>query len=140
VGDCGLKAEGFWRIGTSDFSEDFFPPYPLYLERAPVFFGRVGGEKRNSFLGARGNKEGDSYEIKISRHVLVGPRQLEMQTFDLPKIREDDGLLEVDWSESAVRPWQSMKGGHSCVRPYPIVLGHEIVEGSLNWEKKQRND
>jgi len=28
--------------------------------------------------------------------VLTGPKQLEMQTFDLPNIGADDGLVEVE--------------------------------------------
>ncbi len=60
--------------------------------------------------------------------VLTGPRKLEMQTFDLPNIGEDDGLLQVELvgvcgSDPGIYEGRSTRG----IRPYPIILGHEIV-------------
>ena len=60
--------------------------------------------------------------------VLTGPRRLEMQTFNIPDIKEDDGLLEVELagvcgSDPGIYEGRTTRGP----RPYPIILGHEIV-------------
>ena len=60
--------------------------------------------------------------------VLTGPKKLEMQTFDLPEIGDEDGLLEVErvgvcGSDPAIYSGRPSRGP----RPYPIILGHEIV-------------
>jgi alcohol dehydrogenase len=60
--------------------------------------------------------------------VLTGPQKLEMQTFHLPEIGEDDGLLAVErvgvcGSDPAIYNGRQTRGA----RPYPIILGHEIV-------------
>ncbi len=60
--------------------------------------------------------------------VLTGPQELEMQTFDLPEIGDDDGLLKVEkvgvcGSDPAIYGGRPTRGP----RPYPIILGHEIV-------------
>ena len=60
--------------------------------------------------------------------VLTGPEQLEMRTFDLPAIGEDDGLLEVELvgvcgSDPGIFAGRETFGP----RPYPLIMGHEIV-------------
>jgi alcohol dehydrogenase len=60
--------------------------------------------------------------------VLKGPRQLEMQEFPLPEVGEEDGILKLELigvcgSDPGI---YSGKSG-AAPRPYPIILGHEIV-------------
>ena len=60
--------------------------------------------------------------------VLTGPQEVEMQTFDLPEIGDDDGLLKVEkvgvcGSDPAIYGGRPTRGP----RPYPLILGHEIV-------------
>ena len=60
--------------------------------------------------------------------VLEGPKKLEMQTFVLPEIGEEDGLLAVErvgvcGSDPPIYSGRQTRGA----RPYPIILGHEIV-------------
>jgi alcohol dehydrogenase len=60
--------------------------------------------------------------------VLTRPEKLELQTFKLPEIGDDDGLLEVErvgvcGSDPAIYAGRPSRGP----RPYPIILGHEIV-------------
>lgn len=65
---------------------------------------------------------------KCRAMVLTGPRQLSMQHFALPKIGEEDGLLQVELvgvcgSDPAIYEGQTTRGP----RPYPLIMGHEIV-------------
>jgi alcohol dehydrogenase len=51
-----------------------------------------------------------------------------MRTFDLPEIKADDGLVEVELagvcgSDPGIYEGRTTRGA----RPYPIILGHEIV-------------
>jgi alcohol dehydrogenase len=60
--------------------------------------------------------------------VLVAPKTLEMRTFDLPEISDDDGLLELELvgvcgSDPGIYEGRATRGP----RPFPIILGHEIV-------------
>lgn len=60
--------------------------------------------------------------------VLTGPGSIEMRSFPLPQIGEDDGLLRVELvgvcgSDPGIFSGRSTRGP----RPYPIILGHEIV-------------
>ena len=60
--------------------------------------------------------------------VLTGPQKLELQRFDLPEIGADDGLLALECvgvcgSDPAIFEGRPTRGP----RPYPIILGHEIV-------------
>lgn len=60
--------------------------------------------------------------------VLTAPRTLEIRTYDLPAIGEEDGLLEVELvgicgSDPGIYGGRPTRGP----RPYPIILGHEIV-------------
>ncbi len=75
--------------------------------------------------------------------VLTGPKQLEMQTFDLPNIGADDGLVEVELvgvcgSDPGIYGGRPTRG----IRPYPIILGHETVGRvvELGEEAKKRLD
>ena len=52
--------------------------------------------------------------------VLVAPNKLEMQTFDLPDIGEEDGLLEVELAGVCGSDVGILKGKESFgPRPYP---------------------
>ena len=60
--------------------------------------------------------------------VLTGPQKLELQRFDLPEIGADDGLLALECvgvcgSDPGIFEGRPTRGP----RPYPIILGHEIV-------------
>ncbi|MBM4332626.1 MAG: zinc-binding dehydrogenase [Deltaproteobacteria bacterium] len=60
--------------------------------------------------------------------VLTAPKTLKMQTFNIPEIKEDDGLLKVELvgvcgSDPGISEGRQTRG----VRPFPIILGHEIV-------------
>ncbi|MEW6670867.1 MAG: alcohol dehydrogenase catalytic domain-containing protein [Thermodesulfobacteriota bacterium] len=60
--------------------------------------------------------------------VLTGPRKMELQRFELPEIGEEDGLLALECvgvcgSDPAIFEGRPTRGP----RPYPIILGHEIV-------------
>lgn len=66
---------------------------------------------------------------KRSRAVVVsGPGLLEIREFPLPDVKADDGLLEVELagvcgSDPGIFAGRLSRG----LRPYPIILGHEIV-------------
>jgi alcohol dehydrogenase len=65
---------------------------------------------------------------KTRAMVLKGPRKLEMEEFDLPEVGEDDGLLRLELigvcgSDPGIYKGK-LRGGP---RPYPLILGHEIV-------------
>lgn len=67
--------------------------------------------------------EGESRAV-----VLTGPGTIELRRFPLPRIGEDDGLLKVELvgvcgSDPGIFSGSSTRGN----RPYPIILGHEIV-------------
>lgn len=60
--------------------------------------------------------------------VLTAPEKLELQTFALPQIGDEDGLLKVErvgvcGSDPSIYAGRPTRGP----RPYPIILGHEIV-------------
>ena len=60
--------------------------------------------------------------------VLVGPNRLEMQTFELPQIGEEDGILEMELvgicgSDVGICAGKETFGP----RPFPLIMGHEIV-------------
>ncbi|MBW1700072.1 MAG: alcohol dehydrogenase catalytic domain-containing protein [Deltaproteobacteria bacterium] len=71
--------------------------------------------------------------------VLTGPETLVMQSFDLPQIGEEDGLLAVERvgvcaSDPSIYMGRQTRGK----RPYPIILGHEIVGRIDKMGKKAR--
>lgn len=60
--------------------------------------------------------------------VLTSPEKLELQTFALPQIGDEEGLLKVErvgvcGSDPSIYSGRLTRGP----RPYPIILGHEIV-------------
>ncbi len=60
--------------------------------------------------------------------VLTGPGKMSLKLFDLPPIGSEDGLLQVELvgvcgSDPAIFAGKITRGP----RPYPIILGHEIV-------------
>ena len=65
---------------------------------------------------------------KTRAMVLTGPRQLEMKEFPLPETGEDDGILKLELigvcgSDPGIYNGKT----RGAPRPYPIILGHEIV-------------
>ncbi|MFC1884086.1 zinc-binding dehydrogenase [Thermodesulfobacteriota bacterium] len=65
---------------------------------------------------------------KTRAMVLTGPRKLEMQEFDLPEVGDADGILRLELigvcgSDPGIYKGK-LRGGP---RPYPLILGHEIV-------------
>ncbi len=60
--------------------------------------------------------------------VLKGPCQLEMEEFPLPEVGEDDGILKLELIGVCGSDPGIYKGKtRGAPRPYPIILGHEIV-------------
>lgn len=60
--------------------------------------------------------------------VLTGPGQLEMAEFPLPEVGEDDGILKLELIGVCGSDPGIYKGKtRGAPRPYPIILGHEIV-------------
>lgn len=61
---------------------------------------------------------------KTRSAVVVSPQHMEVQSFDLPNLKEDDGLLEVEMcgvcgSDPRMYRWNPER--------YPLILGHEVV-------------
>lgn len=60
--------------------------------------------------------------------VLLGPQQMKMQRFPLPEVKNDDGILKLELIGVCGSDPGIYKGKTSrAPRPYPIILGHEIV-------------
>lgn len=60
--------------------------------------------------------------------VVTEPGRMEMRRFPLPKIGQDDGLLKVELVGVCGSDPGIFKGKASrAPRPYPLILGHEIV-------------
>jgi alcohol dehydrogenase len=65
---------------------------------------------------------------KTKSMVLEGPRIMKMWEFDLPEIGENDALLKVEMtgvcgSDPGIYNGKAFK----APRPYPIIMGHEII-------------
>jgi len=65
---------------------------------------------------------------KTRAMVLTGPGSLELQEFPLPEIGDDDGLLKLELI-GVCGSDPGIYGGKTrgAPRPFPIILGHEIV-------------
>jgi len=60
--------------------------------------------------------------------VLTGPNQLELKEFPLPEIGDDDGILKLELIGVCGSDPGIFRGKtRGAPRPYPIILGHEIV-------------
>ena len=60
--------------------------------------------------------------------VVPEPGRLEIRTFPMPTIGEDDGVIEVELVGVCGSDPGIFKGKRSrAPRPYPIILGHEVV-------------
>lgn len=60
--------------------------------------------------------------------VLTGPQTLEMRNYPLPEIGENDGLLEIELAGVCGSDPGIYKGATTFgPRPFPLILGHEIV-------------
>lgn len=64
-------------------------------------------------------------KMKSRAMVLTGIRQMEMQEFDIPEVKADDGVLKVEM----VGVCGSDPGFYSGKTkvPFPLIMGHEIV-------------
>jgi alcohol dehydrogenase len=66
--------------------------------------------------------------MKTRAVVVTGPGKLEMREFPLPETGDEDGILKLELvgvcgSDPGIFKGKSARGE----RPYPIILGHEIV-------------
>ena len=66
--------------------------------------------------------------MKTRAVVVTGPGKLEMREFPLPETGDEDGLLKLELvgvcaSDPGIFKGKSARGE----RPYPIILGHEMV-------------
>ena len=60
--------------------------------------------------------------------VATGPGELEMRTYPLPDIGQEDGILKVELAGVCGSDPGIFKGKTArAPRPWPIILGHEIV-------------
>jgi alcohol dehydrogenase len=57
--------------------------------------------------------------------VLKAPGPLELQTFPLPTIGQEDGLLQVELAGICGTDWKTFHG--KLPYPTPVILGHEIL-------------
>ena len=65
---------------------------------------------------------------KTRAMVVTAPGQMEMRTFELPEVGEEDGLLKLELIGVCGSDPGIFRGKPGrAPRPYPIVLGHEIV-------------
>lgn len=71
--------------------------------------------------------------------VLTGPGSIELKRFPIPEIGDEDGLLQVELvgvcgSDPGIFSGRSTRGQ----RPYPIILGHEIVGRVVEMGRRAR--
>lgn len=67
-------------------------------------------------------------EKRCRAMVLVAPEKLEMRTFALPETGEEDGLLEVELVGVCGSDPGIFRGKETFgPRPFPLIMGHEIV-------------
>lgn len=60
--------------------------------------------------------------------VLIAPETMEMQSFALPEIGDQDGLLEVELAGVCGSDPGIFRGKQTFgPRPFPLIMGHEIV-------------
>lgn len=74
--------------------------------------------------------------------VVTEPGKLEMQEFSLPEVGEDDGILKVELAGVCGSDPGIFRGKASrAPRPYPLILGHEMVGRvhSMGREAKARH-
>ncbi len=65
---------------------------------------------------------------KTRSMVLEGPGQMKMREFDIPSIKDDDALLKVEMTGVCGSDPGIYKGkAFKAPRPYPIIMGHEII-------------
>lgn len=66
--------------------------------------------------------------IESRAMVVTAPGQMEMQSFPLPQLGESDGILKVELVGVCGSDPGIFRGKASrAPRPYPLILGHEIV-------------
>jgi len=62
----------------------------------------------------------------VSRCVILRkPGRIEIGSFPIPEIGDDDGLLEIEMAGICHTDYELYRGTHPA--PFPIVLGHELV-------------
>lgn len=63
--------------------------------------------------------------------VMVSPKRIELQEFDIPKVQSDSGLLRVEATGICGSDWAQYRGELEAFGvKYPIIPGHEIT-GSI---------
>ena len=66
--------------------------------------------------------------MKTRAVVVTEPGKLEMREFSLPQVGDDDGILKVELAGVCGSDPGIFRGKASrAPRPYPLILGHEIV-------------
>ncbi len=66
--------------------------------------------------------------MKTRAVVVTEPGKLEMQEFPLPQVGDDDGILKVELAGVCGSDPGIFRGKASrAPRPFPLILGHEIV-------------
>jgi threonine dehydrogenase-like Zn-dependent dehydrogenase len=60
-------------------------------------------------------------------NVLYGARDLKLETFPVPEIGADDGLLRVEVTGVCGSDWTTYEKGGMQIYELPCVLGHEVV-------------
>ncbi len=66
--------------------------------------------------------------MKTRAVVVTGPGEMEMREFPLPEIGDEDGILKLELVGVCGSDPGIFKGKAArAPRPYPIILGHEIV-------------
>ncbi|MCF8032421.1 MAG: alcohol dehydrogenase catalytic domain-containing protein [Desulfarculaceae bacterium] len=66
--------------------------------------------------------------IQSKAMVVTGPKQMEMRSFPLPELGADDAILKMELAGVCGSDPGIFKGkAGRAPRPYPIILGHEIV-------------
>ena len=66
--------------------------------------------------------------MKARAMVLEAPRRMSLQTFDIPDIGQEDALLKVQMVGVCGSDPGIYRGKKSRnIRPYPIIMGHEMV-------------
>jgi alcohol dehydrogenase len=101
---------------------------PLTLNRPGPLWDSECGVLTSGNPKSKKLKGGNKMKTGSRAMVLTAPQTLEKWNFDLPAISDDDGLLEVELvgvcgSDPGIYDGRPTRGP----RPFPIILGHEIV-------------
>ena len=70
---------------------------------------------------------GSNTSERVRANVLVGPGRLEMRSFDVPEIGDDDGLLRVEACGICGSDIEQTRNLAPSRFKFPVIPGHEIV-------------